>query len=82
MPGAGDLNAEQLRAISAKSNGVIEGLGPGIHWEQSYVTADQITCIYRAENEQILREHAERGGFPITRISEVMSGICPETAKR
>lgn len=80
LPGAGKLTAEQLKAISATSCAVIDALGPRIEWEHSYVSADRITCIYKAADEQILREHAERGGFPITRVIELTSEISPATA--
>jgi hypothetical protein len=81
LPGAGKLTPDQLRAISQKSCGVLSRLGPEIQWIHSYVTADKIYCIYRAPNEQLIREHAMQGGFPANRISEVSSVIEPTTAE-
>lgn len=81
LPGAGKLTADQLRAISQKSCGVLRNLGPEIQWIHSYVTGDKIYCIYRAPNEQMIREHAMQGGFPANRISEVTTVIEPTTAE-
>jgi len=80
LPGAGKLTPDQLRAISQKSCGVLSKLGPEIQWIHSYVTGDKIYCIYRAPNEQMIREHAMQGGFPANRISEA-SVIEPTTAE-
>jgi hypothetical protein len=80
IPEAGKLNAEQLQGISQKSCSVITELGPDIEWVHSYVTGDKIFCIYKAENEQILRTHAEKGGFPINSINKVSTIISPATA--
>ena len=81
IPGAGQLSPEQLQAISQQSCAVLNGLGPQIQWVHSYVTADQIHCIYRAPNEAMIRTHAEQGGFPADRISEITSIIDPTTAE-
>ncbi|MBL8138070.1 MAG: DUF4242 domain-containing protein [Acidobacteria bacterium] len=81
IPGAGSLSPETLQAISQKSCAVLNGLGPTIQWVHSYVTNDQIMCIYRAPNEEILREHARQGGFPADRISEIKTVIDPTTAE-
>lgn len=81
IPGAGSFTPETLQAISQKSCAVLNGLGPTIQWVHSYVTNDQIMCIYRAPNEDILREHARQGGFPADRISEIRTVIDPTTAE-
>lgn len=81
LPGAGRLSPEQLRAISQKSCSVLNTLGPEIQWIESYVTGDKIYCVYRAPNEEMIREHARQGGFPANTISEVMSVIDPSTAE-
>ena len=81
IPGAGRLTASELQAISQKSCGVLNGMGPQIQWVHSYVTADQIVCVYRAPNEQMLREHARQGGFPADKISEIKTTIDPTTAE-
>ncbi|HVZ97047.1 MAG TPA: DUF4242 domain-containing protein [Chitinophagaceae bacterium] len=81
IPNAGKLTGEQLRAISQKSVSVLREMGPEIQWIQSYVTDDKIFCVYRAENEDLIREHARKGGFPVTKITEVDNMISPFTAK-
>jgi hypothetical protein len=81
LPGAGQLTPSELQAISQKSCSVLNTLGPQIQWVHSYVTADQIVCIYRAPNEQMIREHARQGGFPADRISEIKTTIDPTTAE-
>jgi hypothetical protein len=81
IPGAGKLSASELQAISQKSCGVLNGMGPQIQWVHSYVTADKIVCIYRAPNEQMIREHARQGGFPADSISEIKTTIDPTTAE-
>jgi hypothetical protein len=81
LPGAGKLSPAELQAISQKSCEVLNGLGPQIQWVHSYVTDDQIHCIYRAPNETIIREHARQGGFPADRISEIRNIIDPTTAE-
>jgi hypothetical protein len=81
LPGAGALSAEDLIGISQKSCSVLEEMGPKIQWVQSYVTADKIYCIYIAPNEQMVRDHALKGGFPANRISAVSKVIDPTTAE-
>lgn len=81
IPGAGDLTAEQLTAISQKSCGVLQQLGPQIQWVQSYVTGDRITCVYIAPSADLVREHARLGGFPADRVLEVRTIIDPTTAE-
>jgi hypothetical protein len=80
LPGAGKLSPDQLHAISQKSCGVLDHLGPQIQWIESYVTDEKIYCVYRAPNEDLIREHAKQGGFPANRISQVRSIIDPTTA--
>lgn len=81
IPGAGKLTPEQLKGISQTSCGVLKEMGPKIEWLHSYVTGDKIFCIYKAENEDLIREHAKKGGFPANKISEVGTVISPDTAK-
>jgi hypothetical protein len=81
IPGAGDLTAEQLQGISQKSCGVLQSMGPQIQWVQSYVTGDKVYCVYIAPDEAAVREHAERGGFPANRVSQIKSMIDPTTAE-
>ena len=81
IPGAGNLSAEELSGISQKSCGVLSNLGPQIQWVHSYVTDDKIYCVYIAPNEELVREHADQGGFPANSVSEVKSIIDPTTAE-
>lgn len=81
IPGAGNLSEQDLTSISQKSCGVLREMGPQIQWVQSYVTSDKIYCVYIAENEQMVREHAQKGGFPANSISEVKTMIDPTTAE-
>lgn len=80
LPGAGKLSPVELRAVSQKSCSVLNSLGPQIQWIHSYVTGDKIYCVYRAPNEEMVREHARQGGFPANRISEITTVIDPSTA--
>ena len=81
LPGAGDLSREQLQSVAQKSCDVLRAMGPEIQWLHSYVTDDKIYCVYIAANEQLLREHAARGGFPANRISQVKEVIDPSTSE-
>jgi len=80
IPGAGQLTAAELQGIAQHSCGVLRELGPQIEWLESYVTADKVYCVYRAENAELIRRHAEQGGFPANRIEEVTTVISPQTA--
>ncbi len=82
IPGAGDLTAEQLKGISQASCSVLEEMGPKIEWQQSYVTGDKVYCVYKAENQALIEEHAKKGGFPANSVSEVASVISPATANQ
>jgi Protein of unknown function (DUF4242) len=81
IPGAGNLSADELQAISQKSCGVLRNMGPQIQWVESYVTDDKVYCVYIAPNAEMVREHAQQGGFPANRISEIKSVIDPTTAE-
>ena len=81
IPGAGKLSAAELKTISQKSCGILNKLGPQIQWVESYVTTDKVYCVYVAPNEQLIREHAQQGGFPANRISEFKTVIGPTTAE-
>ncbi|MBI3850637.1 MAG: DUF4242 domain-containing protein [Verrucomicrobia bacterium] len=81
IPNAGKLSAQDLQAISQKSCGVLQKMGPQIQWIESYVTNEKVYCVYLAPNERLIREHAQQGGFPANRISEVKSVISPVTAE-
>ncbi len=81
LPGAGKMRPEELRAVSEKSVGVINGMGPQIQWVQSYVTDDKIYCVYNAPSPDLIREHARCGGFPADKVSRVRAVIDPTTAE-
>jgi hypothetical protein len=81
LPGAGALSRDQLRGVAQKSRAVLEELGPQIQWLESYVTGDKLYCVYIAPSEELIREHARRGGFPAGTISEVKGIIDPTTAE-
>ncbi len=81
IPGAGKLSPQELKAISQKSCGVLRGMGPQIQWVQSYVTDDKVYCVYIAPDEAAVRRHAEQGGFPANRISQVQTTIDPTTSE-
>ncbi len=81
MPGVGKLGAMDLKMASQTSCNVLRDLGPAIQWVHSYVTDNKIYCVYRAPNEEMIREHARRGGFPANKISLVKTLIDPTTAE-
>jgi hypothetical protein len=81
IPGAGDLTADQLKGISQTSCGVLNKMGPDIQWVESFVTGDKIYCVYIAPNEEMILEHANKGGFPANKISKVVNVINPVTAE-
>ena len=81
LPGAGKLSADELRSISQKSCDILQSLGPRIQWQQSYVTGDKIYCVYIADDEAAVREHAQAGGFPCTEVNQVRTIIDPTTAE-
>jgi len=81
LPGAGKLPKEELQAISQKSCGVLHGMGPKIQWMQSYVTDDKIYCVYVAPDEHMVRQHAQKGGFPADSVARVRAVIDPTSAE-
>ncbi len=80
LPEVGSLEREELKQASAKSNAALAELAPKIQWEHSYVAGDKTFCIYLAEDEAVIRRHAEISGFPATKITEVRRIIDPTTA--
>lgn len=80
IAGAGAMSAEALRNASKHSNAVLAGMSPEIEWVQSYVAGDKIYCVYNAPSEQLIREHAEKSGFPANKITPVAAVIDPSTA--
>jgi len=80
IPGVGGLDRAQLKKIAAKSNGVLAGLSGKVHWLDSFVAADKTFCVYLAENEDLVFEHARLGGFPVTKPMEIPTVISPMTS--
>ena len=80
IPAVGSLEREQLRGAAAQSNGVLRKLGSDIQWVESYVAADKTFCVYLANDEAIIHEHARRSGFPANKVTEVRRMIDPTTA--
>jgi hypothetical protein len=81
IPGAHQMSADELRAISRKSREVLQTLGPSVTWKRSYVAEDKFYCVYLAPDKDVIRKHAELGGFPIDRISKVSAVIDPSTGQ-
>ncbi len=79
IPKIGSLKQEEIRQAAAKSNQVLCSLGPEIQWQESFIGADKMFCVYLAENEEIIREHAALSGFPATKITEIGKTIDPTT---
>jgi hypothetical protein len=79
IPGAGSMSDDEFQAMARKSIGVLKEMGPGIRWLHSYVTGDKVYCVYLAPDEETIREHARRGGFPANRVSAVRRMIDPAT---
>ena len=81
IPNAGNLSKEELHSISQNSCGVLQEMGAKIQWNHSYVMKDKVFCEYIASNEDMVREHATKGGFPVDSVYEVMTTIDPTTAE-
>jgi len=81
IPGAGNLTPAELKGISQTSCSVLKDMGTSIKWIHSYVVDDKIYCVYQADNEQLIRDHGAKGGFPVNNIMEVASTISPATAE-
>jgi len=81
IPNAGKFTPEELKAISQKSCAVLKEMGEGIIWVHSYVTGNKIYCIYQAADEKLIRAHGEKGGFPVTAVTEIATTISPRTAQ-
>ncbi|HEY5633902.1 MAG TPA: DUF4242 domain-containing protein [Burkholderiaceae bacterium] len=81
VPGIGNATAQELQAIAQKSRGVLQELGTDVQWLHSYITGDKIYCVYNAANEDLVREHARRGGFPADSVARVAATIDLSTAE-
>lgn len=84
IPDIGSADAAALSGAAGQSNAALDAMrteDKDIHWEHSYVVGNKTFCVYNAASEDLVREHAERSGFPANTISEVQSVIDPDTAK-
>ncbi len=81
MPGVGNLSAGELKGAALKSCSVLRELGSDIQWLHSYVTGDKIYCVYIAPSEALIKEHAEKAGFPADNVSEIKTIIDPTTSE-
>ena len=80
LPAIGSAERAALRDAAQKSNATLKELGSDIQWVESYVAADKTFCVYLARDEEIIREHARRSGFPANKITEIRRMIDPSTA--
>ena len=81
IPGAGQMSAAQIKGAATQSNAVLAKMGPQIQWLESYVTSDRLYCVYISPNEDMIRAHASKGGFPVNRIAEVKGTLDPTSAE-
>lgn len=81
IPGVGGSDAARCADISRTSNAALSQLAPRVQWEHSYFTADKTFCVYLAEDEAAVRDHAALSGFPANRITEVTCIVDPTTAE-
>ena len=84
IPAIGSAEREALRDAAHKSNTVLAEMKAerkNIQWEHTYVAGDKTFCIYIADNEGLIHEHAQRSGFPATKVTEVRKMIDPVTAE-
>lgn len=81
LPGAGQIPAADMQGIAQKSCDILQELGPQIQWLESYVTDDKLYCIYIAPNAEMVKKHAEKGGFPANKISQIVRIIDPTTSE-
>ena len=80
IPNIGTLNSQQLRDAAGKSNDALAQLGPEIQWQESYIAADKIFCVYLARDEEVIQKHAKLSGFPASKVTEITRVIDPTTA--
>lgn len=81
IPNIGSVSPQEAVGIAQKSCSVLTALGPQIQWVESYVAANKTYCVYIAPSEELIRQHAEKSGFPANTISEVKGMIDPTTAE-
>ncbi len=81
LPEIGKAKQSELQQAAAKSNDVLAELGAQIQWVESFVAADKTFCVYLAEDQSIIRKHADLSGFPATKITEIVTMIDPTTER-
>jgi hypothetical protein len=81
IPAIGSADREALRDAARKSNGVLKELAPDIQWVESFVAGDKTFCVYLAKDEEVIREHSRRSGFPADKITEIRKMIDPTTER-
>lgn len=81
IPNAGSLTEQELKGISQKSCCVLKELEPQVQWLESFVTENKVYCVYIAPDEESIREHAKRGGFPANSIAKIKTIIDPTTGE-
>ncbi len=82
IPGVGHCSPAQLKTTAAASNAALARLSPKVQWLESFLTGDKTLCVYLADDEAVIREHASLAGIPADRITEIKSVIDPTTATR
>ncbi|MBD0834271.1 DUF4242 domain-containing protein [Aestuariibaculum suncheonense] len=80
IPNLESWSEKDLKTASQTSCGVLKQMGPKIKWLHSYVTGDKMYCVYLAQNEDLVKEHAEKGGFPVNSVAKVATVIDPSTS--
>ncbi|WP_029113059.1 DUF4242 domain-containing protein [Mycobacterium sp. URHB0044] len=80
IPGASELPEQQLAEIARTSNNAAASLGVPYTWVTSYVAGDKVYCVHEAEDEEVIREHSRRGGFPANAVTQVAAEFGPHTA--
>ena len=81
IPGVGDFTKEDFQGAAKTSCDVLRQMGPEIQWLHSYVVANKLYCVYIAPNENMIKEHALKGGFPADSVSEIKNMVDPTTAE-
>lgn len=81
LPGVGGLKSAELGGAAKTSNAALAAIS-GVQWERSYVAGDKTFCVYLAESEDKIQEHAARSGFPANKVTEIVTIIDPTTETR
>lgn len=79
IPNIGASSQQDLSGAAATSNSALAQLAPRVQWEHSYVAGNKTFCVYLAEDEKAIRDHAKISGFPATTITEITAMIDPTT---